>query len=234
MAYDGRRGFAVQFGGQGETGAFLNETWIYEDRQWRQRKGWWHSPPEPRCGHALAFDEALGGTVLFGGIGHGDRPLGDTWLFNGSSWRQVKGSGPPARRYAALAYDPDLGGCILHGGSVDDAGHHMYGDTWLFRDRAWTRLPDGFTTEPRDDHGLAYHRAARQLVMLEGINGARGLLARSPDGWQQVSATPLHSRHQCSPLVWDERLNGLVLHGGETHHRGSQFDTTSVLRLVGG
>jgi hypothetical protein len=41
------------------------------------------------------------------------------------------------------------------------------------------RLPLGFDTDVRDDHGLAYHRAAKALVMLDGRRGARGVLAAS-------------------------------------------------------
>jgi hypothetical protein len=115
---------------------------------------------------------------------------------------------------------------------VDDAGRTGYQDAWLFRDRTWTRLPSQFEVDVRDDQGLAYHRAAGVTVMLEGVSGARGLLALRPGGWQQVEVTPLHPRHQCSPLAWNDELAGLVFHGGEVGHGGPQFDTTWVLRLV--
>jgi len=88
----------------------------------------------------------------------------------------------------------------------------------LFRDRSWSPLPDSFATDPRDDHGLAYHRAAQVLVMRKGVAGARGLLALSPSGWRPAVAEPLHPRHQCSPLAWDDVLGGLILHGGEARH----------------
>jgi hypothetical protein len=171
-------------------------------------------------------------TVLFGGIAGGDKPLGDTWIYNGSAWRRIDGPHPPARRYPAFAYDPRLEGCVLHGGAVDDAGEYQFGDSWLFRDQSWTRLPEGFETDVRDDHGLAYHRSAECLVMLDGLRGARGVLTNSNEGWEQATCVPLHPRHQCAPLAWDAGLDGLVLYGGETSHGGSQFDTTLVLRLT--
>jgi hypothetical protein len=230
MVYDKRRAFSVLFGGQGQWGTFFGDTWLYEDRHWSRRRYWWNRP-SPRCGHAMAFDEEAGMTILFGGIDPYDKPLGDTWLFNGDSWRRLRRRGPPARRYAAFAYSPDLHGCVLHGGAVDDLGRKKFGDTWLFRGDAWEGLPDEFETDARDDHGLAYHRAAGALVMLEGVSGARGILQLSSTGWEPVYAAPLHPRHQCSPLAWDDGLNGLVLHGGEAHHGGAQFDTTWVLRV---
>jgi hypothetical protein len=179
----------------------------------------------------MAFDEQAGVAVLFGGIDAKMNSLGDTWLFDGTSWKEVRGRNPPARRYAAMAYDPDLKGCILHGGSEDEAGRRSFGDTWLFRDRTWERLGKNFDTDPRDDHGLGYHRAARRLVMLEGVAGARGILVRETTGWRPVETNPLHPRHQCSPLAWDAELGGLLLHGGEAHHEGPQFDTTLLLRM---
>jgi hypothetical protein len=149
----------------------------------------------------LAFDESAATVVLFGGIGRFDRPLGDTWLFDGSTWQPVAGPGPPAPRYAALAYDPLLKGCVLHGGAHDDLGRRTYGDAWLFTEKSWHPLGSDFDTDPRDDHGLAYHRLARRLVMLEGVGGARGILVREREGWHPAHVQSLHPRHQCSPLA---------------------------------
>jgi hypothetical protein len=179
----------------------------------------------------MAFDEQAGVAVLFGGVDAAMKSLGDTWLFDGTSWKKVRGTNPPARRYAALAYDPDLNGCLLHGGSDDESGNRSFGDAWLLRGSTWERLGAGFETESRDDHSLGYHRVARRLVMLEGIAGARGVLVLEESGWQFVKASPLHPLHQCSPLAWDADLGGLLLHGGESHHQGPQFDTTILLRM---
>ena len=220
MVFDEARGFSVLFGGQSLRGNQLCDTWVYVRRRWRR--------PSPRCGHAMAYDEQRQETVLFGGINDHDAALGDTWVFSGS-WRRVDGAGPAPRRYAAMAYDPGLEGCVLQGGAVDDQGRETFGDAWLFRDRSWSPLPGSFATDPRDDHGMAYHRDAHSLVMLEGVAGARGVLALSPSGWRPAVAEPLHPRHQCSPLAWDDILGGLILHGGEARHGGPQFDTTLVL-----
>ena len=169
--------------------------------------------------------------MLFGGVDPNDHSLGDTWLFDGTSWKQVSGQAPPARRHAAFAYDPDLNGCVLHGGSEDDAGNRTFGDTWLFWNKVWKPLGKGFETDRRDDHGLAYHRGARRMVLLEGVAGKRGLLVRDATGWRAVELNPLHPRHQCAPLVWDDALGGLLLHGGEVSHGGKQFDATLLLHM---
>jgi hypothetical protein len=238
MVYLANLGQSLLFGGQGHHGGlrgkawsgFHGDTWLYSGRQWREVRPV-GTVPSPRCGHCLAFDEQHGVAVLFGGIDPDDNSLGDTWLFDGTSWKAVAGSGPPARRYAAFAYDPDLKGCLLHGGAEDDQGRQTFGDAWLFRDNAWTPLGKAFATEPRDDHGLAYHRTAGRLVLLEGLAGQRGLLVREETGWHALEASSLHPRHQCSPLAWDDALGGLLLHGGEARHGGPQFDMTLLLRI---
>ncbi len=232
MVYDDRRGRSVLFGGESSQGELLADTWTYADQVWQP----WAAKrrdqrPGPRAGHCMAFDEAAGLTVLFGGVEHGQNSLGDTWLFDGTEWTEVKGSAPPPRRYAALAYDPDLKGCLLHGGSDDETGRRGFGDAWLYRDGGWRKLGGGFETEPRDDHGLAYHRKAGCMVMLEGVAGRRGILVRGENGWRPVQASPLHPRHQCSPLAWDEEIGALVLHGGEAAHGGPKFTETLALMI---
>ena len=93
---------------------------------------------------------------------------------NKYNWR----GGPRPRRYAAFAYDPDLQGSLLRGGSKDGHGGFQYGDAWLFKNGAWKPLGESFDTDSRDDHGVGYHRAAKRLVLLEGLGGARQIPLR--------------------------------------------------------
>jgi hypothetical protein len=230
MVYLDHQERTLLFGGQGETNELLADTWTYAARRWRRvRAG--AATPASRCGHSMAYDEQAGVAVLFGGIDAGMNSLGDTWVFDGTAWKHARGASPPARRYAAMAYDPELKGCLLHGGSEDEAGRRSFGDAWLFRDNTWRPMGGSFGTDPRDDHGLGYHRGAKRTVMLEGMAGRRGVLVRGANGWQTVAASPLHPRHQCSPLAWDADLGGLLLHGGEARHEGPQFDATLLLRM---
>lgn len=230
MSYLNNRDQTLLFGGQNQRNAILRDTWTYAQERW-QRVDTGANAPAARCGHSLAFDEQAGVAVLFGGVSSWQNSLADTWLFDGSAWKQVRGSGPSARRYAAFAYNPDLKGCLLHGGSEDDVGEKSFGDAWLFKDNAWKKLPASFETDARDDHALGYHQISKRMVMLEGVAGKRGLLAADEKGWQEVAANPLHPRHQCSPMVWNADLGGLLIHGGEAHQEGNQLDTTLLLRM---
>jgi len=83
--------------------------------------------------------------------------------------------------------------------------------------RGWVEAADGW--------GLGEELLAR----LRGIE----LLARAANGWLPADCNPPTPRHQCSPLTWDDSLGGLVMHGGETGHGGSQFHATRVLRFAG-
>jgi hypothetical protein len=80
--------------------------------------------------------------------------------------------------------------------------------------------------------GMAYHKSAKRLVMLDGLQGQRGVLVRDSDRWKKRETKPLHPRLQCSPLVWDETQDGLVMHGGELGQGDRQYDYTWVLKRV--
>jgi hypothetical protein len=229
MVFDERHGFSVLFGGQANSNNLLDATWVYENRRWQKRRRWLTRRPSPRCGHAMAFDPEAGVTVLFGGLDLYDNSLSDTWLFDGDGWRQARGPGPPARRYAAFAYDPQSQGCILHGGSKDEKGFVRFGDTWLFREGAWTRLPETYETDSRDDHALAYHAVAKRLVMVGGLGAGSEVRGLSDAGWEMLGVEAPLPEHQCAPLAWDPKQNGLILHGGELGPGGAQLDTTWML-----
>ena len=100
-------------------------------------------PPAPRTVASVAYDQARGQLVLFGGS-DGTKLLNDTWTYNGKSWtKQHAATNPPARQQAAMAYDPVRQTVLLFGGgattqpprpvSVDQS------DTWTWDGRAWTQ-----------------------------------------------------------------------------------------------
>ncbi|MBK8977775.1 MAG: hypothetical protein IPM29_17850 [Planctomycetes bacterium] len=92
--------------------------------------------PGTRVAPALAFDEARGVTVLFGGF---DGPVtpGDTWTFDGSTWSRVATTGPAPRTGHVLVYDPLRRVVVLFGGSVPNAG--IVDDTWEWDGVRWTQ-----------------------------------------------------------------------------------------------
>ena len=76
------------------------------------------SPPARR-GHAMAYDAIRQQTVLFGGLDQTGQPdaLGDTWIWNGTSWSEDRGNGPPDRYGHAMAYDIARNEIVVFGGT---------------------------------------------------------------------------------------------------------------------
>ena len=73
--------------------------------------------PPPRTQAALAFDEASGALLMFGGLGRANAILGDTWSWDGHTWiHQHPSTSPPARFGALMAYDPQSRSTLLFGG----------------------------------------------------------------------------------------------------------------------
>lgn len=152
------RGQLLLFGGY--DGGRRSDTWLLDDDGWREAP---RSGPPPRSGHALAYDEARGMTVMFGGAGV-DGLLGDTWAWDGVEWRSVGTSGPSPRRNHAMAYDPASRRIVLFGGS-DASGRAS--DTWVWDGRRWEQSTGG--PAPRDHHAMAPGR--EEVFMFGGWAG---------------------------------------------------------------
>ena len=91
-----------------------------------------NSGPAPRFGHAMAYDEVRGRTVLFGGDNRGSSLLGDTWEWDGNDWTQANDVGPGGRSGHAMAFSaPSVGAtsfeALLFGGQN---GASTLADTW--------------------------------------------------------------------------------------------------------
>jgi hypothetical protein len=74
--------------------------------------------------------------VLFGGDGGLEGSLGDTWTWDGGSWRKrFPAVAPSPRRGHVMAFDPRSGAVLLFGG---EAGGELLADTWAWDGETWT------------------------------------------------------------------------------------------------
>src|SRR5262245_4263147 len=88
----------------------------------------------------MAFDFARGQTVLFGGLSSSGFCLGDTWLWNGSTWIAANGPGPSARLGAVMAYDLARARTVLFGGRGPTGTCFCdVSDTWEWDGTTWTQ-----------------------------------------------------------------------------------------------
>ena len=73
-----------------------DETWLWDGGRWTLAADG-DAGPGPRSSSSMAFDEATGLTILYGGD-DGREQYADTWAFDGSTWEQVASEGPQPMR----------------------------------------------------------------------------------------------------------------------------------------
>ncbi|HYE60920.1 MAG TPA: immunoglobulin domain-containing protein [Phycisphaerales bacterium] len=139
----------------------FNDTWEWDGQQWTKRGP---VAPSNRQDHAMAYDAARDEMVLFGGYQTNSwtSPLGDTWLWNGETWRQYEGAGPSGRTRAVMAYDPIRQRVVMFGGGAQS----LSPETWEWDGDAWA-LRAVVGPSPRSGHAMTFD-PARQGVLLYG------------------------------------------------------------------
>jgi hypothetical protein len=127
LLFGGRRGSDIN--------GVLGDTWIWDGATWTQRAV--SGPPS----RSSASGAGIGGQViLFGGLGKvndaGTNALGDTWGWDGTSWRQLDVVGPSGRAFAQGAA---VGGqFVFYGGYGPPLGGTN--DLWSWDGQRWTEL----------------------------------------------------------------------------------------------
>jgi hypothetical protein len=71
--------------------------------------------------------------LLFGGW-NGKERTGDTWEYDGNTWKLLAATGPAARNHAALVYDRRHRRAVLFGGHN---GRLVFGDLWEWDGVRW-------------------------------------------------------------------------------------------------
>jgi len=142
MAFDRARETLVLFdgGGRPSCGPARQQTWLHDGASWRLALD--GEGPTSRAFHAMAFDEARGVVLLYGGLcRETERTCGDAWVWDGDAWTEIPVEGPGPRYGAVLAYDPEAQVVLLYGGR-DELG--IFRDVWSWDGEAWTRRWSGY------------------------------------------------------------------------------------------
>jgi len=224
LSYDAQRRRIVLFGGDGSSG-FLNDSWEYDGaaRTWTQVAT--SQAPAPRAGSAMAFDAALGKTVLFGGLDANLNALNDTWAYDGTNWTQLCAAcAPPARGALGMAYDPAgrvllFGGTGTHGNvSGTGTADVRHNDLWAFNGTTWTQLSaDNPSSGPSKRAGMAvaFDVQHSALVVISGLSAAT-LESDAwiwTGSWAETATAPLVARSQ-EGMVFDTRRGVAIMYGG--------------------
>jgi hypothetical protein len=185
--------------------------------------------PSGRSEAAMATFVAPSGVyeaLLFGGApSAGGAPLGDTWLWDGSSWSELTfpaGARPPARQSASMAWDNTSNDVVLFGGRDGSAPPTNLSDTWVFdpTTMSWSQ-PTPCTTAGCSPSGRRQAAMASDIVdfgvmLFGGTNSTGGLddtWVWSFGAWSQKVVAGPPSRSQ-SVMGIDLTSLGVVLFGG--------------------
>ena len=215
-ALTGTPGQTLLYGGAFDLD-FSPETWLWNGTDWKLLEPA-HSPG-PLAGHAMAFDQARGQIVLFGGQeGVTYTYVDQTWVWDGSDWRQMHPAvSPPARYGHAMAYDAIRQKVVLFGGWGDSAEG---GDTWLWDGTNWTQAVTPVTPGPRTGHSMAFDAQRGEVVLFGGMGAGWPPSFYSDtwtwDGtaWQQKDVVAPPSGRSGHLLAYDPALGGVVMVGG--------------------
>lgn len=216
MAYDGKTQTVVLFGGTstGNSAEPLGDTWTWNGTEWQQQ----HptvSPPARALGN-LAYDDATGQLVLFGGLASGGQPLNDTWTWDGSTWLQLQpASSPSPRMEALMAYDDAIRKLVLFAGQAGT----FYTDTWEWDGTNWTQIvaiPAGVNPTSLDYTSMAYHAGSGRLVFLDSANDPTKPHTWVFDGahWSLSSPATNPPWRAFESLARDDAFGLVVMFGG--------------------
>jgi Galactose oxidase, central domain len=224
MVYDAATGTVVLFGGRTLTGVSYGGTWTWDGSAWtRQHPA---TSPPARFAAVMAYDAATGNVVLFGGCCQpGGGSLGDTWVWNGTTWtRQHPATRPPARDAAVMAYDRATGNVVLFGGCC------FLDDTWTWDGTTWTQQHPATSPAFREYAAMAYDPATGNMVMFGGTKGGATKVVNGTWVWNGTTWTLQHPATSPTPragaaMAYDAAVGNMVMFGG-TNKRDFYADGT--------
>lgn len=164
ICYDDGRGVTVRFGGIAFNGLFPS---LPNDLHELSASGWTALAPGGPAGrmfHTMVYDPLRAVVMLFGGTNLAS-PLGDTWLWDGTSWTQVLGAGPPARQRHQMAFDIVRGRAVLFGG-VSSPG--VLTDTWEWDGTVWSQQNPAHSPVARADAAMGYDVGLERCLLVGG------------------------------------------------------------------
>jgi hypothetical protein len=206
----------VMFGGWNGS-VYLGDTWEYDGVHWTE-----NVVPGPRARglHALAYDEARGVTLLFGGVFAPGQSgyLGDTWQYANGVWTQRSSTAFPPRRFDhAMVYDSKRGRIVMFGGR-GSSGASLMGDTWEWDGSSWIPMSPAVSPTPRAGHTMAFDPVSGSVLLFGGIQLGGPIVGDlwSWDGtnWSQLFPAHLPGARWHAVAATDLGTGHVVLYGG--------------------
>jgi N-acetylneuraminic acid mutarotase len=232
MAYDAATGKVVLFGGESaSTSLPLSDTWAWDGSAWAKQHP--TASPPARWGAAMAYDAATRTVVMFGGEGTtATGSLGDTWVWDGSTWtKQHPTASPPARLDASMAYDTATRTVVLFGGSSQGIGDPLH-STWVWDGSTWTQRSPAAHPSARLQASMAYDAATGKVVLFGGLGGRSelrqlgGTWVWDGSAWAKQSLSTSPPGRYAGSMAYDAATRTVVLFGGYSNADGGRFGDT--------
>lgn len=200
-------------------------TWLLKNSTWTEFGG---SPtPGIRSEASMAYDAASGQMVLFGGEGACGFACSDTWIWNGSRWKQAIDptdkhgcpsdcpDSPPAGYWGSMVYDAATRDLVLTPG-LTPFKDTPPGGTYVWNGTKWSRktasLPSGTYLGT-----MAYDAATGNVVQFGGYGNSqlqRRTWTWNGSTWSSVNA-PGPSARRGAAMAYDPGTRSVVLFGGD-------------------
>jgi hypothetical protein len=221
MAYDPAMSGMLLFNTNGKT-------WMLKDSAWTEFGG---SGPTPgvRSEASMAYDAASRQMVLFGGKGACGFACSDTWIWNGSRWKQAIDPtnmhgcpsacpySPPAGYWGSMVYDAATRDLVLVPG-LTPFKHSAPGGTYIWNGTKWSRktasLPSG-----RYFGSMAYDAATGNVVQFGGYGNSqlqRRTWTWNGSTWSSTTA-PGPSARRGAAMAYDPATRFVILFGGDNN-----------------
>lgn len=181
----------------------------------------WHrhtsvTGPAPRLEHAVAYDDARGRLVLFGGVS--GVAVDDTWEWDGTQWHRMQPSTAPWPRFGhAMAYDATRSRVVLRGGAVRSGRNLvLYGDTWEWDGATWTYTSGG--SNGLFGHALCFDPVRGRVLSYGGSADPRNAQLQEWNGatWSRLQGGEGPAYLAGHALVADPVRRRVVMTGGGT------------------
>lgn len=181
----------------------------------RCRNRWVPATLPIRDHHAMAWDEARGRMVLFGGGSYLVSEYGDTWEYDGHRWDlRTPAFSPSPRQGHRLAWDAVRRRVVLFGGGAGGAAGN---ETWEWDGRSWLRFSPSRSPSPRSGHTLTGDPLRGRVLLFGGRSApANDAVAWEWDGadWTPITTnTPALGNHGAA---YERASASILLHGASS------------------
>ncbi len=213
------------FGGtNSRDGLYLNDTWIWKNRQWKQLDV---PGPSARGFCAATFHEKRKTIIIHGGRGSDRITYSDLWEWNGSRWRQIENNSAFKADHHQMVYLKNENSLFAFGGWN---GKDVLGNTWLWSSE-WEQL--NIPSPPkRSAFGMTFNKKTNKVNLFGGlwINGQYADLWEWFDGqWQSLGGPYDNSSLDHHAMIYDDNLGKVIGFGGKNYRYKVQRSTFQIV-----